>query len=153
MCSKDGRGIPDISAQALKFTIVFNNEKFAVGGTSCSAPVHLPFLPPSASFTWRAKLTANAQTVAGIISLLNDYRLYVGLRPFGFLNPYLYGIGLAGINDIEGGSNPGCGTIGFKAVTGWDPVRPTQLAVLILADFQLCRSQVSGRWTFYSNRT
>ena len=67
--------------------------------------------------------------MAGIISLLNDYRLFRGKKPFGFLNPWLYGVGLAGLNDIDEGSNPGCGTEGFKAVTGWDPVRPTKLVV------------------------
>ncbi|KAF8257385.1 peptidase S8/S53 domain-containing protein [Lactarius quietus] len=42
--------------------------------------------------------------------------------PLGFLNPWLYGGGLAGLNDITRGSNPGCGTPGFSAIVGWDPV-------------------------------
>ena len=25
-------------------------------------------------------------------------------------------------NDITNGTNPGCGTVGFTAVKGWDPV-------------------------------
>ncbi len=28
----------------------------------------------------------------------------------------------AGFNDIISGSNPGCGTDGFKTTKGWDPV-------------------------------
>ncbi|KAH8993092.1 hypothetical protein EDB86DRAFT_3045606 [Lactarius hatsudake] len=44
------------------------------------------------------------------------------VTPLGFLNPWLYGVGLPGINDIISGSNPGCGTDGFSAAVGWDPV-------------------------------
>ncbi|KAI9462798.1 subtilisin-like protein [Lactarius psammicola] len=94
-----GRGIPDISAQGLNFAIV-NSRQFTFWvGTSCSAP-----------------------TVAGIISLLNDYLISNGRNPLGFLNPWLYGVGFAGLNDITYGSNPGCNTDGFSAITGWDPV-------------------------------
>ncbi|KAI9433494.1 subtilisin-like protein [Lactarius indigo] len=96
-----GRGIPDISAQALNFKIVVNGEPEDMDGTSCSTP-----------------------TVAGIISLLNDYRISKGKQPLGFLNPWLYSFGLAGLNDITFGSNPGCRTDGFPAIDGWDPVRP-----------------------------
>ncbi|KAH9019197.1 subtilisin-like protein [Lactarius hengduanensis] len=73
---------------------------------------------PSSSVT----LTARVQIVSGIISLLNDYRLSQGKPPLGFLNPWLYGGGLNGLNDIVSGSNPGCNTNGFSAVVGWDPV-------------------------------
>jgi tripeptidyl-peptidase-1 len=66
----------------------------------------------------------NIQIAAGIISLLNDYLLSEGEKPLGFLNPWLYGRGLKGLNDITSGSNPGCGTDGFTAIAGWDPVRP-----------------------------
>ncbi len=72
------------------------------------------------------QLIVNVQTVAGVISLLNDYLLSKGEHPLGWLNPWLYGDGLKGFNDITSGSNPGCGTIGFSAVVGWDPVRPTR---------------------------
>ena len=50
--------------------------------------------------------------------------------PLGFLNPWLYSEevrNVRGINDITEGSNPGCGTLGFSAQPGWDPVRPTTL--------------------------
>ncbi|KAH8980541.1 subtilisin-like protein [Lactarius akahatsu] len=102
----EGRGFPDISAQAVNFFIIDNNESYSVEGTSCSAP-----------------------TVAGIISLLNDYLLATNRRPLGFLNPWLYGIGIDGLNDITSGSNPGCGTDGFMAIVGWDPVRPARLVL------------------------
>lgn len=39
----------------------------------------------------------------------------------GFINPVLYANPSA-LNDITKGSNPGCGTKGFKAVKGWDPL-------------------------------
>ena len=47
--------------------------------------------------------------------------------PLGFLNPWLYSdevLSVKGLNDIVKGSNPGCGTRGFTAIDGWDPVRP-----------------------------
>ena len=68
------------------------------------------------------RLTINTQIVAGIISLLNDHRLSTGKAPLGFLDPWLYGSGRTGLNDITKGLNSGCGTRGFSSVTGWDPV-------------------------------
>ncbi|KAH9167872.1 subtilisin-like protein [Lactarius sanguifluus] len=94
-----GRGFPDIAAQGYRIGVIFRNEYRAVDGTSCATPI-----------------------VAGIISLLNDYRISQGRRPLGFLNPWLYGIARAGLTDITSGSNPGCNTDGFPAVVGWDPV-------------------------------
>ncbi|KAH9020536.1 subtilisin-like protein [Lactarius deliciosus] len=95
----EGRGIPDIAAQALMLPIVLKSAWMAMDGTSCSAPV-----------------------LAGIISLLNDYLITGGRPPLGFLNIRLYHDGFAGLNDITSGSNPGCDTDGFSAVPGWDPV-------------------------------
>ncbi|KAH9166378.1 subtilisin-like protein [Lactarius sanguifluus] len=94
-----GRGIPDIALQAIDFPIVVKNVPWITRGTSCATP-----------------------TAAGIISLLNDYRISNGKAPLGFLNVWLYGICLGGLNDITSGSNPGCNTDGFSAVPGWDPV-------------------------------
>ncbi|KAH9026053.1 subtilisin-like protein [Lactarius pseudohatsudake] len=95
----EGRGIPDIAAQALKFRFLVKNAGAVADGTSFSTP-----------------------TVAGMISLLNDYLITNGRPPLGFLNIRLYDDGFAGLNDITSGSNPGCGTDGFSAVPGWDPV-------------------------------
>ena len=67
------------------------------------------------------------QTASAIISLLNDYQISEGRPPLGWLNPWLYGEGYLGFNDITEGSNPGCGTEGFDAFTGWDPVRPLSM--------------------------
>ncbi|KAH9041310.1 subtilisin-like protein [Lactarius pseudohatsudake] len=93
------RGSPDVAAQAVRFAIILNDRLFRSSGTSCSAPV-----------------------VAGIISLLNDYQLSQNRPVLGFLNPWLYGTASQAFNDITSGSNPGCGTDGFSAVPGWDPV-------------------------------
>ncbi|KAH9068288.1 subtilisin-like protein [Lactarius deliciosus] len=95
----NGRGYPDISAQAVGLPIVLGGKIEHVEGTSGSTP-----------------------TVAGIISLLNDYLISKGSQPLGFLNPWLYGTGRLGLNDIRSGSNPGCNTNGFTAIAGWDPV-------------------------------
>ena len=82
------------------YQVAINGEFFNVDGTSASSP-----------------------TFAAIVSLLNDARLNKGQASLGFLNPLLYSKGAAALNDITKGSNPGCGTQGFPAVTGWDPVR------------------------------
>ncbi|KAH9167583.1 subtilisin-like protein [Lactarius sanguifluus] len=100
-----GRGFPDVSSQAINFFFVLGGQLGSVSGTSGSTP-----------------LAAHAQTVAGIICLLNDYLISKGSTPLGFLNPWLYGTGLLGLNDIMSGSNPGCNTDGFPAAAGWDPV-------------------------------
>ncbi|KAH9056343.1 subtilisin-like protein [Lactarius vividus] len=94
-----GRGVPDIALQAADFLSISNQETLIIDGTSCSTP-----------------------SAAGIISLLNDYRISNGKPPLGFLNLWLYGRCLEGLNDITSGSNPGCNTNGFSAVPGWDPV-------------------------------
>lgn len=94
-----GRGFPDIAAQSKNFMVVLDMIPNPVDGTSCSAP-----------------------TVAGIISLLNDLRLQKGQSSLGFLPPLIYGKWAAAVNDIVGGSNPGCDTNGFPAVAGWDAV-------------------------------
>ncbi|KAH8978981.1 peptidase S8/S53 domain-containing protein, partial [Lactarius akahatsu] len=94
-----GRGVPDISAQALDALFVRGGILREGSGTSASTPI-----------------------AAGIFSLLNDYSISKGKGPLGFLNGWLYGRGLAGLNDIISGSNPGCNTDGFTAIAGWDPV-------------------------------
>ena len=77
------------------------------------------------------------QTAAGVISLLNDYLLSENKPPLGFLNPWLYGRGLAGLRDVTSGRNQGCGTKGFAAIEGWDAVRVPRECLLILSTFVL----------------
>ena len=95
-----GRGFPDISAQSVNFFTWIADELFFVLGTSASTP------------TW-----------ASVIALLNDARLNAGKPSLGFINPLLYSRGVSAFNDVTAGNNPGCGTEGFQAVAGWDPVR------------------------------
>ncbi|KAF8265638.1 peptidase S8/S53 domain-containing protein, partial [Lactarius quietus] len=97
LCNSAGRGIPDVAAQAVNYWIVEENLGYQVRGTSCAAP-------------------------SPIFSLLNDHSLSRGKKPLGFLNPWLYALGVEGMNDITSGSNPGCKTEGFLAISGWDPV-------------------------------
>ncbi|KAF8260927.1 subtilisin-like protein [Lactarius quietus] len=94
-----GRGIPDISAQAVNYYIIYKNRPRLASSTSCAAP-----------------------TVASIISLLNDYRISTSRKPLGFLNPWLYSHGHNGLYDVISGYNMGCGIAGFAAIPGWDPV-------------------------------
>ncbi|KAL1949190.1 hypothetical protein VTO73DRAFT_10996 [Trametes versicolor] len=94
-----GRGYPDVSTQGVQFIIEAAGKLQGVDGTSASSP-----------------------TFASVVALLNDQLLNAGKSPLGFLNPLLYSKGVAALNDITSGSNPGCGTQGFPAAAGWDAV-------------------------------
>jgi len=69
-----------------------------------------------------AGTSAATPTFASIISLLNAARLSKGRSPLGFLNPLLCSKLSGVLNDITTGNNSGCGTSGFNATKGWDPV-------------------------------
>lgn len=97
--NKDGRGIPDISAQGYHYAIIFNGLAHLRDGTSAATP-----------------------TAASIISLVNDALMAEGRPPLGFLNPWIYSKGFEAFNDVTIGSAPGCNTSGFPAMTGWDAV-------------------------------
>ncbi|CAK7264281.1 hypothetical protein SEPCBS119000_000908 [Sporothrix epigloea] len=93
-----GRGFPDVSAIGDDFVIALQGKWQVWGGTSLAAPV------------WGAVLT-----------LINEHRLANGFRTLGFVTPALYAYPEI-LNDVTVGSNPGCGTPGFSAAKGWDPV-------------------------------
>lgn len=95
-----GRAFPDVAAQGVNFSVVIDQEFYLVDGTSCSSPAF-----------------------ASAVALLNDELLSAGRPVLGFLNPWLYGVAAGALNDITEGNNPGCGTEGFNATVGWDPVR------------------------------
>lgn len=108
-----GRGFPDVAAQGVKYHVFNRDKDILVSGTSASAP-----------------------TFAALISLLNSARLGKGLPPLGFLNPWLYSIGTAGLTDIVDGGSTGCTGkdaysglptpfvpyASWNATPGWDPV-------------------------------
>lgn len=96
--NKSGRAFPDVSALGLNLSTVYNATILGIGGTSASAPIF-----------------------ASIVTLLNEERLSAGKKPVGFLNPTIYKHPEM-FNDITIGANPGCGTKGFSASPGWDPV-------------------------------
>lgn len=97
--NSEGRGYPDISAQALNFPLVLVEKFGDAGGTSASAPV-----------------------AASILALVNDVLLSEGRPPLGWINPWLYAKGYEGFTDITSGNSSSCGTDGFPVVEGWDPV-------------------------------
>ncbi|CAK7262474.1 hypothetical protein SEPCBS57363_000063 [Sporothrix epigloea] len=93
-----GRGYPDVSAIGDNYVIALADDWALYGGTSLAAPI------------WGAVLTR-----------VNEERLAVGKRPVGFVNPALYAYPEV-LNDITVGDNANCGTGGFPAGKGWDPV-------------------------------
>ncbi|KAJ6606083.1 subtilisin-like protein [Mycena vulgaris] len=93
-----GRAYPDVSAIGQKVSIVQRGRTGLVAGTSCSSPIF-----------------------SSVIGLLNDQLITAGKPVLGFLNPWIYA-NPGAFNDITTGNNPGCGTTGFPALAGWDPV-------------------------------
>ncbi|KAI0266714.1 subtilisin-like protein [Gloeopeniophorella convolvens] len=111
------RAFPDLSANGANYVVAVDGEFSLVYGTSASAPV-----------------------VGSIITLINDARLAIGKRPVGFLNPVIYSPAFSfGFHDITSGGNQGCGTPGFTATSGWDPVTGvgTPKTNVLLAEFLL----------------
>ncbi|KAK7955191.1 subtilisin-like protein [Apiospora saccharicola] len=93
------RGFPDVSANGAHYVIGVLGRFRHVFGTSASSP-----------------------TFGAVITLINERRLAAGKKgPVGFLNPVLYANPHV-LNDVTRGANPGCGTGGFGARPGWDPV-------------------------------
>ncbi|KAJ5522710.1 hypothetical protein N7513_013283 [Penicillium frequentans] len=93
-----GRGYPDVSAVGDNVIIYNKGLPTSIGGTSASAPVF-----------------------ASILTRINEERLAAGKSTVGFVNPTLYANPNA-FFDVTTGNNSGCGTAGFYAAEGWDPV-------------------------------
>ncbi|OCK80706.1 subtilisin-like protein [Lepidopterella palustris CBS 459.81] len=93
------RAIPDLSVNGANYQVFVDGALTNVDGTSASTPVF-----------------------GAMITLVNEARLSQGKSSLGFLNPAIYQNADAFIRDVVNGSNPGCGTDGFEAVAGWDPV-------------------------------
>jgi len=96
--SQTTRGFPDVSANGANYVVAVDGALSLIYGTSASAP-----------------------TFGAIITLINQQRIAAGKSAVGFINPTLYANPSA-FTDIVTGGNKGCGTAGFTAVTGWDPV-------------------------------
>ncbi|KAL2255855.1 hypothetical protein VTK26DRAFT_2608 [Humicola hyalothermophila] len=58
---------------------------------------------------------------ASILTLINEERLAANKSTVGFVHQVLYDHPEV-FTDITRGSNPGCGSKGFEATEGWDPV-------------------------------
>ncbi|KAF9474366.1 subtilisin-like protein [Pholiota conissans] len=94
------RAYPDISANGANYVVAVDGSFSRLFGTSASAPV-----------------------VGAILTMVNDARLAIGKKPVGFINPTIYSdLFVGAFNDIKQGGNDGCGSAGFNAVAGWDPV-------------------------------
>jgi len=103
-----GRGSPDVAAMGHAYIISIGGNWELVSGTSASAPVF-----------------------AGMVTLINDYRLRAGKKSLGFLNQALYKLDASTWNDItsgnsrcaaEGETGTNCCKQGFLAAAGWDPL-------------------------------
>ncbi|EFX06237.1 alkaline serine protease [Grosmannia clavigera kw1407] len=96
--NRGGRGYPDVSAVGDRQVIYANGSWWLYGGTSLAAPVF-----------------------GSVLTLINEERIAAGKKSLGFIHNIIYKHPEA-FNDITSGSNPGCGTSGFPAAKGWDPV-------------------------------
>ncbi|KAJ7761364.1 subtilisin-like protein [Mycena metata] len=95
-----GRALPDVSARHQGWIVENARTDLDAVGTSMSSPVF-----------------------ASVIALLNNELIAAGKPALGFLNPWLYSTASAAFKDITAGnSDNGCGTGGYAAVSGWDPV-------------------------------
>ncbi|KAF9893306.1 hypothetical protein FE257_011736 [Aspergillus nanangensis] len=93
-----GRGYPDLAAIGDNVLIFTGGLPQLIGGTSAAAPVF-----------------------AALLTRINEERLSAGKPTVGFVNPVLYAHPDA-FYDVTEGNNAGCGTKGFVAAKGWDPV-------------------------------
>jgi len=99
--NRTGRGLPDVAAQGCNFEIILAGRVARVNGTSASAPAF-----------------------AGIIALVNDYRIRNGRKSLGFLNPVLYRNAKA-FTDVTHGSSVGCtGLRGGSPIAGGPRIVP-----------------------------
>lgn len=109
-----GRGYPDVSTVGFNLYVVWGGKIVSIGGTSASGPI-----------------------MAGIVSLLNDIRLWNGKPTLGLVTPFFYELQASNgiyFNDIVVGENldgdlqdrgspyPTYCLYGFSTQVGWDAV-------------------------------
>ncbi|KAM0248842.1 hypothetical protein ACHAQJ_009274 [Trichoderma viride] len=92
------RGFPDLAVASQDFITGLAGGFLTFSGTSAASP-----------------------TFGAMITLINGERIKNGKGSVGFLNPVLYSHPEV-FDDITEGVNYGCGTDGFPAVEGWDPI-------------------------------
>jgi tripeptidyl-peptidase I len=114
------RGYPDISANGVNYVTTVDGRFARVFGTSKS-PFTLSSSRNIGFLNWPKLLGASSPTLGSILTMINSARMSAGKSSIGFINPVLYEHPRI-LNDIEKGDNQGCGTPGFTAVEGWDPV-------------------------------
>ncbi|KAJ5438830.1 Aorsin [Penicillium daleae] len=92
-----GRAYPDVAANGAMFRAYTNGFDYHYYGSSLASPLF-----------------------ASVLNLINEERLAAGKGTVGFVNPVLYAHPEV-LNDITNGTNAGCDTNGFAAISGWDP--------------------------------
>ena len=93
------RAVPDLSVNGASYEVMVDGTMNLLYGTSASTPVF-----------------------GAMVVMVNEARLAAGKPSLGFLNPAVYKYAGEFVRDVVEGNNPGCGTDGFEAVEGWDPV-------------------------------
>ncbi|KAJ0426609.1 subtilisin-like protein [Aspergillus carlsbadensis] len=93
-----GRAYPDVSAVGENILVFYRGTSDLAGGTSASTPIF-----------------------GAMLTRVNEERLAAGMPTIGFVNPVLYAHPEV-FRDVSEGNNAGCGTDGFSAIKGWDPV-------------------------------
>lgn len=100
--TKTGRGTPDVAGLGEGYQVIIDGQATSVGGTSASAPMF-----------------------AGLVSLLNEARINKGMKPMGYLNPWIYK-NAAAFTDVTRGDNfrgrDDDEPYGWNCTVGWDPV-------------------------------
>ena len=104
----------DVSANGARMLSYTNKTIYHEFGASLAAPIW-------ASVITLVTSVQASQCRANLTLKINIERPAAGKSPVGFINPSLYANTWA-LNDITSGSNPGCGSAGFSAVEGWDPI-------------------------------
>lgn len=103
--TKTNRAYPDVSMPGNMYPVLIGGKLYYVSGTSASSPVF-----------------------AGLLSLVNAYRLSKGYSTVGLVNAAIWANAGGFTNDITSGNNKCtsdadiCCSAGFYASTGWDPV-------------------------------
>ena len=88
-----------------------------MNGTLFSVSVRLfpfPAASPLPRLFSSTQLTAVIQTMAIIVSLVNDYRIFRSKPTLNFLNPLLYSPGFRGIKDILFGTTQAAAPMDFR---------------------------------------